>query len=190
MWGVHGLLASSATPMNVCNLFIWTTSADIEWVHRQQIRSRTFTSKTAFCVQIKVQNDAMESTKMSSEGPFTSIKIFDRNTAQGNSKDNHELAINQFFLRKSFGTRYGPVGTRFFLWFSLILRTRFSILGTQIGSLKHLEKPCINDGEPLFPVNSFASETKYFLFYEIIQEAFKVPRGRFDLFGRKLRKKE
>jgi len=34
------------------------------------------------------------------------------------------------------GTRYGPVGTRI----SLILGTRFSILGTQIGSLKRLNK--------------------------------------------------
>jgi len=36
------------------------------------------------------------------------------------------------------GTRYGPVGTRF----SLILGTRFSILVTRIGSLKHLKKTC------------------------------------------------
>jgi len=47
------------------------------------------------------------------------------------------------FLRKMLGTWYGSLGTRF-LWFLgpddnfLILGTRFSILGTQIGSLKHL----------------------------------------------------
>jgi len=37
---------------------------------------------------------------------------------------------------KMLGTRYRPVGTRF----SLILGTGFSILGTRIGSLKHLKK--------------------------------------------------
>jgi len=36
--------------------------------------------------------------------------------------------FNQGFLRKMLGTWYGPVGTR------------FSIVGTRIGSLKHLEK--------------------------------------------------
>jgi len=34
------------------------------------------------------------------------------------------------------GTGNGPVGTRF----SLILGTRLAILGTRIGSLKHLKK--------------------------------------------------
>jgi len=34
-----------------------------------------------------------------------------------------------FLLRKMLGTQYGPVGTRFSL-----------ILGTRIGSLKHLKK--------------------------------------------------
>jgi len=39
---------------------------------------------------------------------------------------------------KMLGAWYGPVGTRF----SLILGTRFSIIGTRIGSLKHLKKNC------------------------------------------------
>ena len=46
-----------------------------------------------------------------------------------------------FFLRKMLGTRYEPVGTR--SWFSLTLGTRFSVLGTRIGSLKHLKKLAI-----------------------------------------------
>jgi len=38
-----------------------------------------------------------------------------------------------FFVRKLLGIRYGSVGTRFSL-----------ILGTRIGSLKHLKKPLMN----------------------------------------------
>jgi len=41
-----------------------------------------------------------------------------------------------FLLREMFRARYGPVWTRF----SLILGTRLSILETQIGSLKRLNK--------------------------------------------------
>jgi len=48
----------------------------------------------------------------------------------------YSMRLAGFFLREMLGTRYGPVGTRF----SLILGTRFSILGTQIGSLKRLNK--------------------------------------------------
>jgi len=40
------------------------------------------------------------------------------------------------FLRELLGTRYGSVGTLF----SLILGTQFSILGTQLESLKRLNK--------------------------------------------------
>jgi len=45
-------------------------------------------------------------------------------------------ALSRVLLREMLGTRYGPVGSRF----SLILGTRFSIPGTQIGSLKRLNK--------------------------------------------------
>jgi len=49
-------------------------------------------------------------------------------------------------------TRYGPVGTRFSLilgdglHFGLTLGTRFSILGTRIGFLKHLKNPGLMQG--------------------------------------------
>jgi len=56
-----------------------------------------------------------------------------------------------FVLKKTLGTWYGPVWTRFSLipgtrWsFSLVLVTRFLILGTRNGSLTHLEKLTLCD---------------------------------------------
>ena len=48
----------------------------------------------------------------------------------------YALSRSRVLLREMLGTRYGPVGSRF----SLIPGTRFSILETQIGSLKRLNK--------------------------------------------------
>jgi len=60
-----------------------------------------------------------------------------------------ESACLQLFLKQMLGTWYGPAENRFSLilgtrwWFSLFLGTRYLILGTRIGSLKHLKKTLV-----------------------------------------------
>ena len=92
-------------------------------------------------------------------------------------------SISRFFLKKNvrypiwtckdpislmLGTRFSLIlGTRWL--FSLILGTRFSILGTRIGSLKHLKKTwCIYGFLYKFdflPVLVITTECKYFRFW-------------------------